>query len=52
MSSTQEDSQRVEVEGIVHKVFKRGSLLYLEVNGRVKIGLLFPASNLIDSMAY
>jgi signal transduction histidine kinase/CheY-like chemotaxis protein len=31
MSSTQEDSQRVEVEGIVHKVFKRGNLLYLEV---------------------
>jgi hypothetical protein len=31
MSSTQEDSQRVEVEGIVHKVFKRSSLLYLEV---------------------
>lgn len=38
MSSTQEDSQRVEVEGIVHKVFKKGSLLYLEVttaDGRV-----------------
>jgi len=31
MSSTQEDSQRVEVVGIVHKVFKRGNLLYLEV---------------------
>jgi len=31
MSSTQEDSQRVEVEGIVHKVSKRGNLLYLEV---------------------
>ena len=31
MSSTQEDSQRAEVEGIVHTVFKRGSLLYLEV---------------------
>jgi hypothetical protein len=31
MSSTQEDSQRVEVEGIVHKVFKKGNLLYLEV---------------------
>ena len=31
MSSTQEDSQRVEVEGIVHKVFKKGNLLYMEV---------------------
>jgi hypothetical protein len=31
MSSTQEDSQRVEVEGIVHKVFKKGHHLYLEV---------------------
>lgn len=31
MSSTQEDSQRVEVEGIVHKVFKKGNRLYLEV---------------------
>src|ERR1700719_2968070 len=31
MSSTQEDSQRVEVEGIVHKVYEKGSLLYLEV---------------------
>src|SRR3984957_252307 len=31
MSSTQEDSQRVEVEGIVHRVYKKGTLLYLEV---------------------
>lgn len=31
MSSTQEDSQRVEVEGIVHKVFKKGNRLYLEI---------------------
>jgi hypothetical protein len=31
MSSTKEDGQRVEVEGIVHKVFRKGSLLYLEV---------------------
>jgi signal transduction histidine kinase/CheY-like chemotaxis protein len=31
MSSTQEDSQRVEVEGIVHKVFKKDNLLYFEV---------------------
>ena len=31
MSSTQEDGQRVEVEGIVHKVFKKGNRLYLEV---------------------
>jgi signal transduction histidine kinase/CheY-like chemotaxis protein len=31
MSSTQEDSQRVQVEGIVHKVYKKGNLLYLEV---------------------
>jgi signal transduction histidine kinase/CheY-like chemotaxis protein len=31
MSSTQEDSQRVEVEGIVHQVSKKGNLLYLEV---------------------
>jgi hypothetical protein len=31
MSSTQQDSQRVEVDGIVHKVFKKGNRLYLEV---------------------
>jgi signal transduction histidine kinase/CheY-like chemotaxis protein len=31
MSSTKEDSQRVEVEGIVHKVLKKGNLLYLEM---------------------
>jgi len=30
MSSTQEDSQRVEVEGIVHKVFKKGGGLSVE----------------------
>ena len=38
MASTQEDSQRVEVEGIVRKVFKRGNHLYLDVataDGRV-----------------
>jgi hypothetical protein len=38
VASTMEDSQRVEVEGIVHKVFKRGNRLYLEVateGGRV-----------------
>jgi PAS domain S-box-containing protein len=38
MASTMEDSQRVEVEGIVRKVFKRGNRLYLEVateGGRV-----------------
>ncbi len=31
LASTQEDSQRVEVEGIVHKVFKKGNHLMLEV---------------------
>jgi signal transduction histidine kinase/CheY-like chemotaxis protein len=31
MASTQEDSQRVETEGVVHKVFKKGNRLYLEV---------------------
>jgi PAS domain S-box-containing protein len=38
MASTTEDSQRVEVEGIVRKVFKRRNRLYLEVateGGRV-----------------
>jgi PAS domain S-box-containing protein len=38
MTSTQEDSQRVEVEGVVHKVFKKGNHLYLDVvttDGRV-----------------
>jgi PAS domain S-box-containing protein len=38
MASTMEDSQRVEVEGIVRKVFKRRNRLYLEVateGGRV-----------------
>jgi signal transduction histidine kinase/CheY-like chemotaxis protein len=31
MSSTKEDGQRVEVEGIVHKVSRKANLLYLEV---------------------
>jgi len=31
MSSTQQDSQRVEVQGIVHKAFMKGNRLYLEV---------------------
>jgi PAS domain S-box-containing protein len=38
MASTMQDSQRVEVEGIVRKVFKRRNRLYLEVateGGRV-----------------
>jgi PAS domain S-box-containing protein len=38
MASTQEDSQRVEVEGIVRKVFKTGHRLFLDVatpDGRV-----------------
>src|SRR2546428_601997 len=38
MASTQEDSQRVEVEGIVHRVFRKGNHLLLEVameDGRV-----------------
>ena len=38
MASTMEDSQRVEVEGIVRKVFKKRNRLYIEVateGGRV-----------------
>jgi len=38
MASTQEDSQRVEVEGVVRRVYRRGNLLRLEValpDGRV-----------------
>src|SRR6202030_1130705 len=31
MASTQEDSQRVEVQGIVHRVSKKGHRLYLDV---------------------
>ena len=31
LASTKLDSQRVEVQGIVHKVFKQGHHLYLEV---------------------
>ena len=32
MASTQEDSQRVEVEGIVHRVWKKGNRLYLDLS--------------------
>jgi PAS domain S-box-containing protein len=38
MSSTQEDSQRVEIEGTVHRISKKGDRLYLDVaieGGRV-----------------
>jgi PAS domain S-box-containing protein len=38
MTSTQEDSQRVEVEGVVRKVFRQGNHLFLDVattDGRV-----------------
>jgi PAS domain S-box-containing protein len=31
MASTQEDSQRVEVEGIIHRAWKKGNRLYLDV---------------------
>jgi len=31
VASTQEDSQRVEVEGVVHRVSKKGNRLYLDV---------------------
>ena len=31
MASTQEDSQRVEVEGIVHRVWKKSHRLYLDI---------------------
>jgi PAS domain S-box-containing protein len=31
MASTQEDSQRVEVEGIVHRVWKKGDRLFLDI---------------------
>jgi signal transduction histidine kinase/CheY-like chemotaxis protein len=47
MSSTKEDGQRVEVEGIVHKVSRKANLLYLEVttaDGRLIGGLPFDRS--------
>jgi PAS domain S-box-containing protein len=46
MTSTQEDSQRVEVEGIVRKVFRQGNHLFLDVattDGRVTGRMPFPS---------
>jgi PAS domain S-box-containing protein len=56
MATTQEDSQRVEVEGIIHRVSKKGNRLYLEVaveggqvTGRVPMFSQAPPANLVDA---
>ena len=56
MASTQEDSQRVEVDGIVHKTYKQGQRLYLEVitsdgqvTGRMPFNSQDPLPLLVDA---
>jgi hypothetical protein len=57
MTSTKMDSQRVEVEGIVHKVSKQGQHLYLEVTteggpvtGRIPFYTEAVLPNLVDAL--
>jgi signal transduction histidine kinase/CheY-like chemotaxis protein len=56
MASTQEDSQRVEVEGVVRRVFRKGNLLHLDValpdgrvDGRIPLNTKTSLSPLVDA---